>query len=144
MQFFITLYEVKRYERMDGAQGLMIILFNILHLLKLITDILLLFLFRIWFLRYNLQSEHLDEDYWHITDLDTYQSVDKEYLMRAAGSWIFIIKGGNAFLMISLPLILLYKWRFHPFISVYIPRFFLVLSSLAQLLIFFVLLTMML
>jgi hypothetical protein len=64
--------------------------------------------------------------------------------MRAAGSSIFIIKGGNAFLMISLPLILLYKWRFHPFISVYIPRFFLVLSSLAQLLIFFVILSMML
>jgi hypothetical protein len=70
MQFFITLYEVKRYERMDGAQGLMIILFNILHLMKLITDILLLFLFRIWFVRYNLQLDTIDEDYWNITDIE--------------------------------------------------------------------------
>jgi hypothetical protein len=62
--------------------------------------------------------------------------------MRAAGSWIFIVKGGNAFLMISLALILLYKWRFHPFISVYIPRFFLVLSSLKQLFFFFIFLSM--
>jgi hypothetical protein len=86
---FITLYEVKRYERMSGAQGLMIILFNILHLAKLISDKLLLFQFRIWYIRYNLQAETLD-DYWHITDLKSNQSVDKEYLMRAAGSWIFI------------------------------------------------------
>lgn len=70
MQFFITLYEVKRYERMDGAQGLMIILFNILHLMKLITDILLLLLFRIWFVRYNLQLDTIDEDYWNITDIE--------------------------------------------------------------------------
>jgi hypothetical protein len=138
---FITLYEVKRYERMSGAQGLMIILFNILHLAKLISDKLLLFQFRIWYIRYNLQAETLD-DYWHITDLKSNQSVDKEYLMRAAGSWIFIVKGGNAFLMISLALILLYKWRFHPFISVYIPRFFLVLSSLKQLFFFFIFLSM--
>ena len=55
---------------MDGAQGLMIILFNILHLMKLITDILLLFLFRIWFVRYNLQLDTIDEDYWNITDIE--------------------------------------------------------------------------
>jgi hypothetical protein len=56
---------------MDGAQGLMIIVFNMVHLLKLLTDILLLFLFRILFLRYNLQSESLDNDYWNVTDLES-------------------------------------------------------------------------
>ncbi len=86
-------------------------------------------------MNYNLQSEVLKEDYWPYMYLEPL-SLQKEFYIRAAASWIFIIKGGNAFLMISLPLILLYEWRFHPFISVHIPRFFLVLSSIFQLLMF--------
>jgi|Laugresu1bdmlbsd_1035121.scaffolds.fasta_scaffold255568_1 hypothetical protein len=65
LQLFITIYEVLRYERMSGLQGIFVILFNLLHLMKLVTDTLLLFLFRIWYVRYNLQTDELKDDYWH-------------------------------------------------------------------------------
>jgi hypothetical protein len=63
--------------------------------------------------------------------------VKKEYLMRYTAANIFIIKGGNALLILLYPMILMYNWRFHPFVSKYISKFFFVVKKLTRLMVFF-------
>jgi hypothetical protein len=44
--------------------------------------------------------------------------------------FIQTIRAGNAFMLITLPLIFFYKIRFLPFVNLYVPRFFLALSAI--------------
>lgn len=59
--------------------------------------------------------------------------------MRYTAANIFIVKSGNAQLILIYPLILMYNWRFHPFVSKYISKFFFVLKKLVRFMFFIVL-----
>ncbi len=55
---------------------------------------------------------------------------DLRYEDRYAMFNIYIIRAGNAFMLITLPLIFFYKIRFLPKMNQYVPRFFLSLKAI--------------
>ncbi len=92
-----------------------VLLFNYLQIIKLLADKLLLTIFSRIVLDFNLQRDFPE---------GFFDRVDKRYQDRYAIFYIYIIKFGNALLMITLPLIFFYKIRFQLFITVSLPRFF--------------------
>ena len=110
---------------------------DFLFVLKLTSDIYLQVEFRSQYFKNYLQAEPLKEDYWKYTHDLFHSPVKKEYLMRYTGSNMFIIKTSNAVLILVYPMILMYNWRFHPFVSKYISKFFFVMKKLLRLMLFF-------
>ena len=105
IQVFLTLYEMNCYLRVSGFVGLALVIFNFINLVKVGSDKYFLTMFKKYALRYNLQAD-LTSDYTPEFDL--------RYKDRYAMFFIMIIRAGNAFMFITLPLIFFYKIRFLP------------------------------
>ncbi len=124
----ITYVEFRSLLRINRFSSYAIFLFNLINLAKVASDQLFLFLFQYTTVKYNLQAD-LTEDYR--------DNIDRRYKDRLAMFFIMIIRAGNALMFISLPLIFFYKIRFLPGLSHYVPRFFLALKSILQIILIF-------
>jgi hypothetical protein len=54
---------------------------------------------------------------------------------------IFIIKATNSFFMVTLPMQLLYKVRYLPGMSIYLPKFFIAIQQIKDLVFIFIIFT---
>lgn len=111
--------------------SMVVFIFNIINLVKLGTDKYFLTLFENVVYDYNLQAD---------LTLDYTTKIDRRYQDRYAMFYIQTIRAGNAFMLITLPLIFFYKIRFLPFVNLYVPRFFLALSAIFPLTMIFMVL----
>jgi hypothetical protein len=68
---------------------------------------------------------------------DYRDKIDRRYKDRYAMFYVMIIRAGNAFMFITLPLIFFYKVRFLPQMSQYVPRFFLAQKAILQITLIF-------
>jgi hypothetical protein len=131
IQIFLTHYELRRYLQVPTFSSMIVFIFNIINLIKLGTDKYLLLMFQSGVYQYNLQAD-LGNDYT--------TNVDRRYQDRYAMFYVQMIRAGNAFMLITLPLIFFYKIRFLPFVNLYVPRFFLALSAIFPLVTIFMVL----
>ena len=67
----------------------------------------------------------------------SYKEIDKKYLDRYNMINVMIIRGGNAFMLITLPLLLFYMIRFLPIMNQNVPRFFIALKAILPITFFF-------
>ena len=63
---------------------------------------------------------------------------DKDWEQRVVRVPIFIIKATNSFFMIALPMQLLYKVRYLPGMSIYLPKFFSAIEQIKDLVVIFI------
>lgn len=106
----------------------LVLFFNYLHIIKLLADKLLLKIFSDVVIDFSLQRDFPS---------GTFNNIDKRYQDRYALFYIYVIKYGNALLMVTLPLIFFFKIRFQMFMTVSLPRFFLTSQQVLQLIFIF-------
>jgi hypothetical protein len=63
---------------------------------------------------------------------------DKDWAARIVRIPIFLIKASNSFFMLALPMQLLYKVRFLPGMSIYLPKFFSAIQQIRDLVVIFI------
>lgn len=63
---------------------------------------------------------------------------NKDWAARIVRIPIFLIKASNSFFMLALPMQLLYKVRFLPGMSIYLPKFFNAIQQIRDLVIIFI------
>jgi len=67
--------------------------------------------------------------------------IDKEWAYRIVSIPIFFIKATNSFFIVTLPMQLLYKVRYLPGMSIYLPKFFIAIQQIKDLVFIFIIFT---
>ena len=109
---------------------------NIAYVVKQFVDIGMEFLF----------VELMDEHYQYFLAKDFSESgankkIDNEWAYRIVSIQIFINKATNSFFMVTLPMQLLYKVRYLPGMSIYLPKFFIAIQQIKDLVFIFIIFT---
>ena len=117
--FFFSIFEWFIYLKNRKISTLAITIFNTINLLKLFLDIVYYYAF--------IDNR---EQYLKLFNLPGITITDKNYLDRFIMMNIMVIRGGNAFMFITLPLIFFYMIRFLPQMNQNVPRFFIALKSI--------------
>jgi hypothetical protein len=128
LQAYVTHKEMNKFLKFRTFSQALVLFFNYLHLVKLLADRLLLMIFSTLAIEFNLQRDFPS---------GAFSKIDKRYEDRYALFFIYVIKFGNALLMVSLPLIFFFKIRFQLFMTVSLPRFFLSIQQVLQLIFIF-------
>lgn len=91
----------------------------------------------IWFkkLMQGYKPYPLPEDFLR---LGAYGQTNKDWEARIVRIPIFLIKATNSFFMLALPMQLLYKVRFLPGMSIYLPKFFSAIQQIRDLVVIFI------
>jgi hypothetical protein len=73
---------------------------------------------------------------------DDYAKTGVYWATRIASIPIFFIKATNSFFMVALPMQLLYKVRYLPGMSIYLPKFFIAIQQIKGLVLIFITFTL--
>jgi hypothetical protein len=75
------------------------------------------------------------------SEIEANKNIDNEWAYRIVSIPIFFIKATNSFFMVTLPMQLLYKVRYLPGMSIYLPKFFIAIQQIIDLVFIFIIFT---
>jgi hypothetical protein len=82
--------------------------------------------------------EYYGKNYKDSSPDEQIEQIENQWANRIVSIPIFIIKASNSFFMVVLPMQILYKVRYLPGMSIYLPKFFIAIQEIKDLVLIFI------